>query len=326
MEDLLGKQILSDFSELVGRTTSSDEAWKLLERYLLKYGFGKLFYAITAYPCLGELNTTDIASITSYNDSFIDFYIGEGYVEDDETIAAVLNSPKVYKWESIDTIKKKFDAKVYTPRTFELGEFVWDSGFRHGFTIPLERNSPIKFAGIGLVGDSLTWSEYFRYPDALLNQISQIALIFHNHITSLTSFGGLVSLSEEDQHVLNGIAQGWSHEEIARVCGISIKRVRNRQSAMMNRLSVRTRTQLIARGHSYNLINIDMSFSSEYLTERELESLRWSSMGLKPHEIADKLKRSEAAIRKRHLSIIEKLDVENIEHATAKALYLGLLS
>lgn len=221
-----------------------EDAWSILSREMLGYGFDRLLYGYTRFRTSHGLgDRDDMLVLTTHNDRYVtEFFDREMFQHAPMTQWAAANEGSM-SWSYLGQI-----AETLTREQREIIDFNRAHGVVAGYTISFADRSERHKAAIALTAKcELSQRDVDEVWNVHGTEINLLAQVAHLRIATLPFPATMRRLSTRQREVLEWVGDGKTMQDIATIMGLTIATVEKHLRKAREALGVDTTTQAVMK-------------------------------------------------------------------------------
>lgn len=241
-------QDLTKYLNAITNAPSVEAVWALHCAHMADYGFDRLIYGFTRYRSGTSLgDPQDWIVLTNHGDTYMDGFIGQGYVYHAPMLRWALENTGACSWKWMDTPHNLTVEEAQVVR-FNLSHQV-SAGYTVSFLSLSER---IKGAIALTARAGLTQDEVENIWDEKGNEIIVMNNVLHLKIQALPN--AVRHLTKRQREVLQWVGDGKTTQDIAILLGLTPATVEKHLRLARAALDVETTAQAVLKAAFYNQI------------------------------------------------------------------------
>lgn len=239
-----------DFADRLQHAGSLDASWRELLRTIRDIGFESVLYGFAPAPHPNTPISQEFMYLSTHPAGFLARYDEAGHMDHDLAVMHCFVSEEPLRWRDQRYLDRA------TPRQMQVIDEAWDFGIQNGVSLPLRDGNPLSIGGIGINAGTMPAREFEAIWRHRLDDVIQIATLFHGVVTSAGLFGERVRLSPREQECLLWCAAGLRADEIAGKLGLTSATVRFHLGNAARKLRARNATHAVSKAMALRILHI----------------------------------------------------------------------
>jgi len=320
-------EMVPEFIDAISPIHDPEQAKDCFLEFTSRLGYDQTAYGFFAFIDQNDYYIQESTVLTNYPPDYMQVYQEENFAALDETVHHCMVSTAPYRWERIETIRKRAAEGMYTPEQLRASEYTWNRGLQKGVTFPLEHNPCTLNGAAGMHSTLLSWSEHENYPKERLRLLHQIAQLLHAYVRKNIQIGPmdmttLLNLTEQEKEYLQHLVNGAQRKDMQAVFGVKQDRINAIHGSVMGKLASNKQENLVARAVAYNMVEVNTTSTDYALDDKELDCVKYMALGYPAKVIAEKMHIPAHRIYRYRQSIQRKMDAKTPAQAVANAMAL----